>query len=74
MGICGIIIALLWALMGMLCFAQNQEQVEQLSVDRALFVFMLFMVFGPCFVLVNVLEVILTWIGWEDNGDDGHGV
>jgi hypothetical protein len=74
MGICGIIVVILWAIMGLLCFVQNQEQIEQLNIGAALFVFMLFIIFGPCFVIDNVLEQVLVWLGWEDDNDDGHGV
>ena len=73
MGILGIIIAILWALMSLLCFIQNQEQIEKLTIGNALAAYFIFIAFGPCFVIVNVLEVILSWLGWEDN-DDGYGV
>jgi hypothetical protein len=75
MGILGtMIVILLWATMGLLCIVQNQEQLERLTIGNALTAFLIFMMFGPCFVITNVLEVILTWLGWEDSNDDGHGV
>jgi hypothetical protein len=75
MGILGtMIVILLWATMGLLCIVQNQEQLEQLTIGNALTAFLIFMIFGPCFVIVNVIEAILVWLGWEDSNDDGHGV
>ena len=75
MGILGtMIVILLWATMGLLCIVQNQEQLEQLTIGNALTAFLIFMIFGPCFVVVNVIEAMLVWLGWEDNDDDGRGV
>lgn len=69
-----IIISILWALMGLLCIVQNQDQIEKMTIGKALITFFIFMMFGPCFVAVNVIEVILGWLGWEDEDDDGFGV
>ena len=69
-----IVISILWALMGLFCIVQNQEQIEKLTIGNALTAFFIFMAFGPCFVAVNVIECILVWLGWEANDDDDHGV
>ena len=69
-----IIIVILWAAMGLFCIIQNQEQLEQMTVGRALAAFSLLVAFGPCFVIVTVVQGILGWLGWEDEDDDGHGV
>jgi hypothetical protein len=68
------IVILLWTTMGLLCIVQNQEQLERLTIGNALTAFLIFMIFGLCFVVVNVIEAMLVWLGWEDNDDDGRGV
>lgn len=73
MGIFEIIIAILWTFMGLFCFVQNQEQIEKLTAGNALAAYFIFIAFGPYFIIINILENILSWLGWEDN-DDGYGV
>ena len=74
MVVCNMIVAIIWALCGLLCFVQNQESIEQMETASALTAYIIFITFGPCFILINILENILGWLGWEDNDDDGHGV
>lgn len=69
-----VLLVILWAFTALLCFVQNQEQIEQLTIGKALFVYIMFIIFGPCFVITNVLESIFAWLGWEGNDDDGYGV
>jgi hypothetical protein len=76
MGLDGVVILImLWLAMGILCIVQNQEQLERLTLGNIFIAFIIFIIFGPYFVIVNVLEAILLWLGWEDdNNDDAHGV
>ena len=58
MGILGIIITILWLFMGLLCFVQNFEKLIDMSLLGAIFVFIMLIIFGPCFVITNVLQII----------------
>ena len=69
-----VIIVILWAFIGLMLVVQNQEALDQMTIENILIAFMILIVFAPCFMITAVLENVLAWLGWEDNGNDGHGV
>lgn len=67
----GIIIAVLWAVCSGLVMVQYAPLCAELGPEDQLLVGAIFMVGGPFFAIVNVLEAILDTIlpeGWDENG------
>lgn len=67
---CGLVIILLWGLMSLLLMTQYASICKDLSfIDKAA-VGLIFIIGGPFFVIVNILEVILGCFlpeGWDDD-------
>ena len=70
----GIIIAILWATCSLLVMIQYAPYCKDMSKSDYMLVGIIFMIGGPFFVIVNVLEGILNVImpeGWDDNSGFG---
>lgn len=68
MEILGII---LWAIISLLIMIQYAPACKDLSNNDKLIVGIIFMIGGPFFAIVNILEVFLDCLlpeGWDDDG------
>ena len=71
MEISGIIIGVLWAIMSLLVMIQYAPACKDLSNNDKLIVGIIFIVGGPFFAIVNVLEALLDCFlpeGWDEDG------
>ena len=66
----GIIIAILWSVCSLLVMIQYAPMCADMPTDDWLLAGLIFIVGGPSFAIVNVLEAILDCImpeGWDDD-------
>lgn len=66
------IISALWIISGCTLIIQYFDIANDLGLAKWMIVCFIFLAFGPCFLLVNILESILDLImpeGWNDNDD-----
>lgn len=66
------IISALWIISGCTLIIQYFDIANDLGLPKWMIVCSIFLAFGPCFLLVNILESILDLImpeGWNDNDD-----
>lgn len=71
MEISGIIIIILWAVMTLLVMIQYAPACKDLSINDKLIVGIIFMIGGPFFAIVNILEALLDCFlpeGWDEDG------
>ncbi len=72
MAITAILVAL-WLIAGSTLIIQYFVLVTEFTFNKWLIVCIIFLTFGPFFLLVNILESILDLImpeGWNDSNDD----
>ena len=71
MEISGIIIIILWAVMALLIMIQYAPVCKDLSINDKLIVGIIFIIGGPFFAIVNILEALLDCFlpeGWDEDG------
>ena len=69
------IIAILWSIMSLIVMIQYAPLCSELSDSDKLAVGIIFMIGGPFFAIVNVLEAMLDCYlpeGWDDDSGFGH--
>ena len=67
------IITILWSIMSLIVMIQYAPLCSELSDSDKLAVGIIFIIGGPFFAIVNVLEAMLDCYlpeGWDDNGSD----
>ena len=67
------IITILWSIMSLIVMIQYAPLCSELSESDRLAVGIIFIIGGPFFAIVNVLEAMLDCYlpeGWDDNGSD----
>lgn len=70
----GIIIAILWSVCSLLVMIQYAPCCEDMPTGDFILAGIIFIIGGPFFAIVNVLEGILNVImpeGWDDNNGSG---
>jgi hypothetical protein len=73
MGISGIVISILWAIMSLVVIAQYGPACRNISPAAKIVVGLIFIIGGPIFVASSAFELILSNIlpeGWNDDEDD----
>lgn len=74
--ILGLLVILLWVTMSGVVIVQYAPACKDLKGLDAMAVFLIFLIGGPIFSMVNILEAFLTVLlpeGWDDENDDFKG-
>ncbi len=71
MEITGLIVMILWATLSLLVTIQYGPYCKDLSANNKFIVGLIFIVGGPFFAIVNILEALLDCFlpeGWDEDG------